>query len=446
MNIWQKVLQALLPKARSLSIGMIAEQLYADLWAREMDDGGMYWLVDIYADSNELFAVVAQGGKLYRVALTVAGGDVTVGEFVEVEQTFTPVQQSIRVRRQADGQYRWTMIAGTSVLNRVGEIDSADLFDSFIRHAEETGEYPTLDFYHLGSAGEAWEFGEADYVGRDGVCYIASGLFDMEKPLARAAVAAIPSGLWGASIEFRAMGEPELIAADPAIRIPVYRAGVNSRISLVLEADAAAHFTALDTLTEVNRMNKTVLQALGKLFGEDEEALAAFVAEVDGVNRTVAEQGLIHRAGDLAREDEHEDEREDREGEREDGEDGVPLLEIDDETVAFIVQQVAQHPDVSGLVAQALAGVTALEERLVATEKALATATRQMGDARTRLAALEADEAEKQQTWREDLPARQKMTVTYRPRMRQEPLDGDEVEIVSDAELAEDILSKLPTY
>lgn len=444
MNIWQKVLQALIPKARSLSIGMIAEQIYADLWAREMDEGGMYWLVDIYADNNELFAVVAQGGKLYRVGLAVDGSNVTVGDFVQVEETFTPVQQSrVSVRRQADGQTRWTMIAATSVLNRVGEIDSSELFDSFIRHAEETGEYPALDFYHLGSSGDAWEFGEADYLARDGVCYIASGLFDESKPLAKAAMRAIPgTDIWGASIEFRAMGEPELIAAEPAVRIPVYRAGVNSRISLVLEADAAGHFTALGQLTEVARMNKTVEQALAKLFGEDEDALAAFVAEVDGVNRTVAESGLIHRAGEM----EDETETDPDEGEGDDGPEGMPLLEIDDETVDFIVQQVAQHPDVAGLVAAALAGVTALEERLAKTETALAGATRQLGDARSRLAALEADEAEKQQTWREDLPARQKMTVTYRPRMRQEPLDGDEVEIVSDAELAEDILSKLPTY
>ena len=432
-------------KERSLTIGAIYEQLMAQLQERESgeEDGGMYWVLDIYSGDGELFAVVANLGKLYRVDLTVAGTDVTMGEMVEVETTFTPVQQgrTFSVRRQADGAYRWTMIAATSVLNRVGEIDSSDLFDSFIRHAEETGQYPTLDFYHLGSAGAQWEFGEADYLARDGVCYIASGLFDTSKPLGRAAVNAIlTSDGWGASIEFRAIGEPELIAAEPAIRIPVYRAGINSRISMVLEADAAGHFTALDTLTEVARMNKVVEKALRKLFGEDEDALAAFVAEVDGVNRMVTEQGMIHRTAEVEAVEVEEQE------EADELESGEALLEIDDETVGFIVQQVAQHPDVAGLVGDALAQVTALEERLTATEKALATATRQVGDMRARLAVLEADEAEKRQVWQEDLPAHKnpKMKVTYRPRSRQ-VYEEDETEVTG-ADIASEILATLPTY
>ena len=448
MNALQRVIRALMPKERSLTIGAIYEQLMDRLseMVNESEEGGMYWVLDIYTGDGELFAVVANGGKLYRVDLTVTGTDVSMGEMVEVETTFTPVQQArtFTVRRQADGAYRWTMIAATSVLNRVGEIDSAELFDTFVAHAQSTGEYPTLDFYHLGSAGEAWEFGEADYLARDGVCYIASGLFDTDKPLGRAAVNAIITGggAWGASIEFRAIGEPELIAAEPAIRIPVYRAGINSRISMVLEADAAGHFTALDTLTEVGRMNKVVEKALRKLFGEDEDALAAFVAEVDGVNRTVSEQGLIHRAGEtVERENEGAEEQEDTELES-----GEALLEIDDETVGFIVQQVAQHPDVAGLVGDALAQVTALEERLTATEKALATATRQVGDMRARLATLEADEAEKRQVWQEDLPAHKnpKMKVTYRPRSRQ-VYEEDETEVTG-ADIASEILATLPTY
>ncbi len=212
---------------------------------------------------------------------------------------------------------------------------------------------------------------------------------------------------------------------------------------MVLEADAAGHFTALNTLTEVARMNKVVEKALRKLFGEDEDALAAFVAEVDGVNRMVTEQGLIHRAGESGEQDHEEQE----EGEGHEG-DGDALLEIDDETVAFIVQQVAQHPDVAALLGNALAQVTALEERLNVAEKAVATATRQAGDMRARLAALEADEAEKRQTWQEDLPARQnpKMKVTYRPRTRQVVDEDGEVLEENGSEAASRILATLPTY
>ncbi len=196
-------------------------------------------------------------------------------------------------------------------------------------------------------------------------------------------------------------------------------------------------------------MNKVVEKALRKLFGEDEAALAAFVAEVDGVNRTVSEKGMIYRANEAGETVERENEgAEEQEDGDEENEGGDALLEIDDETVAFIVQQVAQHPDVAALLGNALAQVTALEERLNVAEKAVATATRQAGDMRARLAALEADEAEKRQTWQEDLSARQnpKLKVTYRPRTRRAvDEDGEDMEVTG-TEIAESILATLPTY
>mgnify|MGYP002682879412 CR=1 FL=1 len=67
-----------------------------------------------------------------------------------------PVQQArtFSVRRQADGAYRWTMIAATSVLNRVGEIDSAELFDTFVAHIRAVPSSETERRYEPSSLNE----------------------------------------------------------------------------------------------------------------------------------------------------------------------------------------------------------------------------------------------------------------------------------------------------
>lgn len=438
---------------RAIPMSRVQEQIWELLNGQDADPDVWSWPIDVFVDDDgSLFVIVAQGGKLYRVGLNIAGENVSLGNWIQVTQVFEPVRQTARflVRRQADGSYRWLMVAATAVLNRVGEIDSTALFDSFIARAERSGKYPRLDFYHMGGADrELWEFGTADYLARDGVCYIASGTFDMEHPLAQATIRATERepGKWGASIEFRAHGEPQLIAAEPEVRIPVYLDGENTRISVVLEKDAAGWFTRLG-IQEVERMNKEIMEKLRELFGEDAAALEQFEGQVDGVNRTVTEEGLIHRSQAEA-EAEGEGEETDDGDEAEEGETGDIVL---DEDAVRAISQAVVRTDLFTTMHEAVNTLseanTILTRAYEAQSEETAALREQIGALKTRLKALERDEADKQQAWLEDLPAKRTTKVSYRPRLRDAEFDEDEGDDEPDdlTDAAERTLEALPAW
>jgi len=75
-----------------------------------------------------------------------------------------------------------------SVLERVGEIESRALFDSFEQHALETGEYPIRQFYHPGR-GFSHRL-RLIFVARYGYCYVTSGPYDDTPSSVRAEVKA----------------------------------------------------------------------------------------------------------------------------------------------------------------------------------------------------------------------------------------------------------------
>jgi hypothetical protein len=434
------------PVARALGMRRLSDQLWEALNGSGDDlmPSEWAWPLDVYVDGSDLFAIYAQGGKLYRVDLAVSDDSLVIGEPVQVTEAFPPITQQARfyVRRQADGRHRWLMIAATAVLNRVGEIDSTELFDSFVAHAADTGQYPRLDFYHLGSADPtAWEFGVADYLARDGVCYIASGLFDEDHPLARAVIAAAERdpGKWGASIEFRALGQTELILANPEVRIPVYRRGINTRISVVREADAAGLFTTLAVSKEVLRMRQEILEALADLYGNEEEArafLEQFGQDVDRVNRTVEDEGLVYRTQEDAAPS----------AEADAPASGPPAeIELDDAAVAAIAEQVAQHPVVTQLATTIAQLQTQVETLTQAETQRTAKFDALLARLEQRLAAVERSDEDKQREWQADLPAA-RTKVTYRPR---DAYHGDDEDNAADyAAIAEQTIKehKLPAY
>lgn len=405
------------PVQRSTSVGRVYEQLREALWERQEDEGKWAYALDVYVDDDgtSLFAIVTEGGKLYQVPLTVSKDEVELGEWLQVKEEFTPVEQSFRVRRQKDGTYRWTCIAGTTVLNRVGEIDSSELFDSFIEHAERTGEYPRLDFYHLGLVDpEKWEFGTADFLAREGCCYIASGTFDEDHPLAKATIQACERdpGLWGNSVEFFATVEREILVVDPEVEIPVYKQGKNTRISVVLEEDAAGLFTRIGVETEgVERtMDARTKEKLGKLFGEASDELQSFLDQfeenVDGVNRAVKDKNLIHRAADASAEVPAEE----AQAEETDEDDEIV---IDDETVAVIAQQVTQSKEFQAL-ASGIAEIKQLVAEMVVGREKDAKEIERLNKEVTRLGK---DEDQKKTEYLQDLPQRKRTHITHRPRV-----------------------------
>lgn len=289
-------------KERAVTVGEIWQFLQNKL---EVDaiaeagnvNGGMMAagnVVDVYIDSASTYALIAKEGKLYKAIITVGANDeITVGEYQEVVMEFAPVVgRQIQIKRQADGQVRWfAMPACTAALNRVGEIDSMALFDGFVEYIERTGNYPELDFYHMG---ESLPLGRADWVGRDGVGYCASGLF-YDTPIARNAAKSLEAepDYWGLSIAYIPTKAPEIIRNKEGIEIPVFNVGINRFISLLPENAAASILTSISTQEGVQRMNDKMKAALKKLTGEDEPLFNELVEKLDSVNRSA--QTMITR-------------------------------------------------------------------------------------------------------------------------------------------------------
>jgi len=255
------------------------------------------YVLDVYLNDKGAFALVTKSdGKLYKVPVTVDKSNaITLGDFVEVFMEALPVTgRQVNVMRTASGEMRWfAMPACTAVVNRSGEIDSTQLFDSFIEHIVRTGEYPELDFYHMG---ESILLGKADYVFRDGVAYCATGTF-YDTDIARAAFKALEEDkdYWGLSIAYNPTSEPTQIRSEEGVTIPVYNSGINRYISLLPEKDAASILTAISRKEVVNRMNATVLEALRKLAGNDDGLVKSYEMKLDTINTRA--KNMISRDG-----------------------------------------------------------------------------------------------------------------------------------------------------
>ena len=405
------------------------------------------WVMDIYHDGEEVFAIVAKDSKLYRIGLTVEGSMVKLNEnweqvtleFIPSSETSEEVKEQAKshtrttLRQMSDGRWRWFSISSTSVLNRVGEIDSRQLFDNFIKHIEEGEDYPLRMFYH---AGEVFRVGKVDFVGRDGYCLITSGLYD-DSELARREIQArlkAPDE-WGQSIGFMPKGSPELIKArmndGTEVTIPVYTDGIFVEESTLPESQAAAWMTATPTVKEVNRMlSKAQKEAFIKLFDGDEEAAEEWLRQnVENRNRVIIEEGMIARnlSADEAVVREEETEEEERELE----------IELND----TLIDEIATR--VGSALAPTLKRVDDVQTQVEALAQTLAALQETVTQLVARVEALEASEEERRQIWLEDLPARRRLRVTYRPRQ------GDVTPPVSqNEETAEDnvmeILERIP--
>lgn len=247
---------------------------------------------NVYIDPTGVFAVaVMNDGKLFKSMVTVtANDDIELSPWVETVTNFTPVSRGISVKRQADGKVRWyAWPACTAALNRSGEIDSRELFDSFIKNIERTGEYPELDFFHLG---HELVLGRADYVTREDYTYCATGLF-YDSDIARLAISAIEADpeYWGNSIQYYPTEAPEILVTEDGSKIPVYTDGVNRFISLLPEETAASILTSIST-EGVNRMKKQVKLALEKI-GVGKDVIAELEQRTRAINEDL--EGEIKR-------------------------------------------------------------------------------------------------------------------------------------------------------
>ena len=405
-------------KARAVSI----DSIYSQVWEACEAISPYCWVNNLYyEDDGQPFAVITKEGKLYRTDVTITNGAVELGEWVEVKIDFPPVTQNrVSIQRQADGRVRWFSVAASNALNRSGEIDSTTLFESFVAHIEETGEYPIRQFYH---AGGVFRTGQHDFVStytQDGVCLlITSGLYD-ETELARREIAAREKEpeYWGNSIGFLPTALPEMLEVAAGVEIPVYTRGILREESTLPEEAAAAWMTAVPTLTEVTRMlQATQLEAFVKLFGGDETAAQTWLDENAATRaKKIRESGMITRdAEPPAAETPAED------ATPAPAQAQTPLV-LDEDAVGAIARAIVESDGFTALVNPLTERMTALEAKVSELTSQATTQATEAAEARTRLEArlraVEATDAEKQKTWLADLPPAQRngVNVTFRPR------------------------------
>lgn len=391
------------------------------------------WFMTFYLESGQLYGLFNSRGQLFRAGLDVEadGQTLVIGEMEPVIHEFTPVNRSgFTIMRQADGQLRFFMIAGTAIINRCGEIDSTKLYDDMIQRAEETGFYPTLDFYHLGEVDPLFEFGQFDFLGREGVVYVGSGILEADHPLTIATERALKRGdtQWGASIEYYRPEHRgiEYVDLGNGLEVAAYTEGLNTRISLLPENAAAAWFTSI---TMERAMDEKKLKALRTLF-DNEKAYQEFLGKLNNVNTEVRDKGLISReAGEqpVAGEEPNAETPEVTPAATE------TLVELDDAALDEIVKRAGTA------FTEQFAALTATLTKLAEGQQALLANQNGMQE---RLGALEVDEETKQRTWMQDLPARaQAQTrVTYRPRTER----ADDAAELSAADQATTVLNSLP--
>ena len=388
-------------------------------------------------------------GALYRASVDVTGQGIDLGDWVEVEVGYTPTegdwegslldgldvvttyvpgatypQPMFSTFRSKDGQYRWVAISCTAVLNKVGEIDSTELFDNMVRRARETGQYPYHTFFHQG---KKFKMGQADFLARDKFLYITSGMFEEGNPLAEAAIRATTgpdAGYWGHSIKYLPLGAPTMLKFGK-VNVPVYRDGINIEISLLPKDEACAWFTHPSVTREVQAMNERVREALEKLLGDPEE-VKQFLDKADSTNRAIEDEKMIARAEGKVAEEVVPEEVEAEEAtedttERAEGESADEWeIVLEDEVVDELVRQVAdvlkpQLEEQTSLMKELARGLAEVERAGNQHDTLVSSVLqRVMG----RIETLEQDEQEKKRAWLKDLPRKEAPVETVRPRER----------------------------
>lgn len=397
---------------RSMPLSQMAEQIYGQIESVGMSAGAYPSVHDFYAEEDGSLSVVfSVAGRLYKAPVTMTGTTAVMGSLTEVEPMFSPVR-SLQIVRQADGTLRWLAVAAAAVLNRVGEIDSRALFDSFIANVKTNG-YPQLRFYH----DARMVLGKADWVDRADNLYIASGTLDAG-PLADGFVDAIETqrGVWGCSIGFLPTKAPQMVEVVNGIAVPVYQAGVNTEISVLPEDSAASWFTEIG-LEVTRNMDEAKLKALATLLGDEDKA-KQFAAGIDATNRAIEDKGMITRqetpaeaapvaeaAPEPAPETEERHATTDAEKEAKAKSDASAQSEAD--LIAKVMEKV--NASFEGR-------LTKLEEALTKMAGKEAERMQERSNLDTRLVAVETVVTRWQETRQADMPPLRTLSATYRPR------------------------------
>lgn len=398
---------------------LMFDQVYSKVsqWTYAMPDRPNF--STFFLEGGILFGLFDKMGKLFRASIDVDddGETLVIGELQPVIHEFTPVtRSSFMVRRQKDGRSRFFMVAATAIINRAGQIDSTLLFDDMIRRADETGFYPKLDWWHCGDVDGLLEYGQFDFLAREGVVYLGSGLLDKDHPLSiltERAVQKYPDK-YGASIEYyrpknRGM---EYVPLGNGLEVVAYTEGLNTRISFLPKDYATNWYTGMRM---ERAMDEIKLRGLRTLFDGDEEEFQAFMSQLTGINREVDKLSLVSRSNTP-------------EPARADAVATAPLvrtptetpkedvsIELDDNTLTQLITVLRTQLETGMLktVTDSLSDITATLAQLTTGQTGVLSQVSNIG---ARVETLERSDEQKQREWKQDIPVRAgKVNVSYRP-------------------------------
>jgi len=415
---------------RAISISTIGNTVFEQFYNK-----GAY-LSDIYFENDGLIATATMGGKLFRSTLDIDdNGDITIGEMQEVVINFDPVSRSSITRK--DNKVLMLSLSATSVINKEGQIDSRALFDSMADYMRRTKKRIPRTFYHKGIQ---FKSGDIIWMARDENALLTLTEFD-DSELSRREVNSREKypDYWGDSIEYDPVGDPELWDVGDGITLPVYRAGIPVAVSTVRAKYACSYYSNRFTIKqeEVKRMTLKdhEREDLIKMFDGDEAEVDNWLkANVDSVNRQIAESGQITRDTEVPDEEtpaetpvvEGSEELtpeggeavviEEPTGEPEDEASEEPLvLEFNDE----MAQQVATTVMESSIFTDFRDSVLSAVDEIKNSVKTLGSTVQELqaaSVARTKdIDALKKADNDKQREWTNDLPRKTQRTVSFRP-------------------------------
>ena len=306
---------------RGLLFEQVVDQVYDYLWSNE--ETWQMWVHAFYWENGQLFIITSDEGRLMRAPLTITDGAVTVGPFEMVEVQFQPTgagggegdgamgeeemmqqakkRQVSRVIRQDGKRSLHLRCSSVSILNRSGQLDSSAMFRKMAERAQETGQMPYRDIFHLG---KDFSVGRALGVWADE--YTLLELVELEdapsdtnvwaKVMSRA-LEADPE-FWGDSIEFLPRGSYELCDEPTGVCVTVFNDAVHIATTFLPESMAASLYTFGTVLAGsqerggFTRMNTSVKDAILALVNDyaedgDKEALIQQVESFDSQHRQV---------------------------------------------------------------------------------------------------------------------------------------------------------------
>lgn len=215
---------------RDYNLNEIISQLETFLNESSLDEPKLMDFVYSEEEENYYF-IVANEGSLYKIYYSI-----------EDERFYFSVPESIdfRINKvvRENNKLLFYGIAGAATLNRMGEIDTIELYDNLVKRFKKGKE---VNFYH--TKHEKFILGEVLALERYKEFLVVVGEIDCTTPLGQYAERAIESNEWGFSIEFYPLKyETERIAGTQILK---FIDGIFDGIAILLSKDAASYKTKL---------------------------------------------------------------------------------------------------------------------------------------------------------------------------------------------------------